>query len=193
MNTSTIDEIKNVCSLTKDQMSFGERVFITNELVKIKCENLLIFGAGHDSIFWSKQSKNTYILEHDKKWLDNISNNCKDVNGLQFFFAEYATFATINECAHAIRCNSSKLDINIHGLEPSKIKWDAIIVDAPTGYRPTNELFRGGSIRLANNLANKGCLLFIHDTDRILEQFACMSFLKRPPVYNIDRLNFYIK
>lgn len=191
MNTLVTDQIKDICSKTKGQMSFDERLFITKEINKIDCKNLLIFGAGFDSMFWSEQSANTYILEHDIKWFEEISNKCVDVDRLRFFHAEYKLFNNINACVSAIDTNSSDLDVIVNGIDLFKINWDAIIVDAPTGYRSENEYYRGGSIRLASQLAKEGCLVFIHDVNRKLEHYACKKYFN-DPTYSVDRLDFYI-
>lgn len=184
--------IRTICNGNITQMSFDERMLICNTLQDIKCNKLLVFGAGNDSGLWAGLSDTTFIVEHDVNWLQRMSAEFKDCDGLSFHKAVYNTFETKARCISAISSNDDKLDIIIDDLNPYEHEWDAIIVDAPTGYREITELYRGGSIRLASILAKSSCHVFVHDVDRVVEQMACDTYFKDNAVSTVDRLNHFI-
>ena len=185
------DAIKSVCSKTPGQMSFQERKFICDTLINDNCTNLLVFGAGHDSELWSHLSTNTHVVEHDSEWLKNIQNEYQHVEGLNFYKAYYNTFNHVLECIECMNNDSDRLNVTIDGLHVESFSWDAVIVDAPTGYRDNNELYRAGSIRLAAKLTTNKCHVFVHDVNRRVESLACGKYFKNKLAYNVDRLNYY--
>ena len=185
------DVIKSVCSKAPGQMSFQERKFICDKLANHNCTNLLVFGAGYDSELWSHLSVNTHVVEHDNGWLKNKQNEYQHVIGLNFYKAHYNTFTHAQECIECMNNNSDRLNVTIDGLEVESLSWDAVIVDAPTGYRDTNELYRAGSIQLAAKLTANKCHVFVHDVNRRVESLACDKYFKNKLAYNIDRLNYY--
>lgn len=186
------DEIKDICDKSVGQMSFDERMLICKTLQNINCGKLLVFGAGNDSGLLGTISRETFIVEHDVDWLQRMSDEFKDCDGLSFHKALYNTFDDMNSCIDAIVSDDDKLNVVIDDLNPHEHEWDAIIVDAPTGYRTTGELYRGGSIRLAAKLSKSNCHVFVHDVDRVVEQKACDIFFAASNVSNVDRLNHYI-
>ena len=187
------DKIRSICDESPGQMSYDERLFIFNTISSTNCKNLLVFGAGNDSELWSMCSKYTLILENDDEWLSNISSKFKNTQGLEFNKVNYNMFRTEQECLDAIKHDSvSKLTVDVCDMFLKK-KWDAIIVDSPTGWRECNEYYRGGSIKLASNLAEDRCHIFIHDCNRRVETAAISKFLLGTNEQTIDRTRYILK
>ena len=185
--------IQEICDLSPGQMSFDEREVIYNTISQSECNNLLVFGAGNDSKLWSMSSDNTMVLENDRVWLDKISVKYKDIAGLKFMEVVYNMFDTEQECLDAIKQNdNTKLKVDVCD-SIFDVKWDAIIVDSPTGYRSRNEYFRAGSIKLASRLASSDCHIFVHDCNRRVELAAVSEFMSGRQHQSVDRLNIYPK
>jgi len=185
--------IQEICDISPNQMSFNEREFIYNTIKQSGSENLLVFGAGNDSKLWGMSSINTVVLENDDIWLNKISTKYKDILELKFMKVSYNMFKSRQECLDAIECDDvSMLKVNVSD-DIFDIKWDAIIVDSPTGYRESNEYYRASSIRLASQLAESGCHIFVHDYDRHIETVAVSKFLDNKQMRMIDRTGYILK
>ena len=189
MMSSINTYIQKICDMSPNQMSFDEREIIYNIISQSECKNLLVFGAGNDSKLWSMSSDNTVVLENDEVWLNKISAKYEDIIGLEFMRVIYRMFDTEQECFNAIKYDDdSMLKVDVCD-SIFNIKWDAIIVDSPTGYRSRDEYYRAGSIKLASQLASSDCHVFIHDCNRRIESAAVSKFMSDRQSQTIDRLN----
>lgn len=192
MNNDTTEQIKQICAESPGQMSYNERTYIYNTLSSIGCNDLLVFGAGNDSKLWSDLSTRTAVLEHDSEWINKISKKFEHVDDLNFYQITYNKFKSQQECVEAIEYDiEHKLKSETTFADLHKVRWNAIIVDGPTGWNMSGDFYRAGSIRLASLLAFEPCHVFVHDVNRHIEKLACDKYFKNHSCYNVDRLNYY--
>ncbi len=126
--------------------------------------NLLVFGAGNDSILWhwANLEGRVTFLEDDPLWLKRIH---EERPGLELCPVTYKT--SVSEWRELID-RPKKLELNI----PADIRetaWDIVLVDGPAGYAP-DKPGRMKSIFEASRLVKPGGSVFIHDSEREVEK-----------------------
>ncbi len=126
--------------------------------------NLLVFGAGNDSLFWREENRNgrTVFLEDEEAWLDRIRKQCP---ALELYRVDYGT--RVSDWRTLID-HPKKLELKL----PAAIRetaWDVVLVDGPAGYAPQKP-GRMKSIFEASRLAKPGGSVFIHDSEREVEK-----------------------
>jgi SAM-dependent methyltransferase len=126
--------------------------------------NLLVFGAGNDSIFWNKANRGgrTVFLEDEEAWFNRIQKKCP---ALEIYRVHYDT--RVDEWQKLIN-HPEKLELKL----PADIRettWDTVLVDGPAGYAP-DKPGRMKSIYEASRLVKPGGSVFVHDSEREAER-----------------------
>lgn len=134
--------------------------------------NLLVFGLGNDSAFWSILNKGgvTIFLEDDHTWFREITKRFKNIKAFPVHYdtqrKDWKTYLN----------DTSLLKMTLPDAV-EKEKWDVILVDAPAGY--TDETpGRMSSIFLSSKLIRHAGDIFVHDCEREVEDAFCNTFLK---------------
>lgn len=165
MHQSSLDTLMS--KVKKGQMDRTEYEYIANLLGG---KNFLVFGTGHDSVFWREVNNfgTTVFLEHDPKW---VLEKSSDV-----FLVKY----TCNIKNHKTLLEEYKNNIytNLELKFPEEVykhNWDVIFVDGPPGNKK-NSIGRMQSIYMANKLANMNTQIFVHDCNRPVEDIYTKEF-----------------
>lgn len=138
---------------------------------KAPCK-LLVFGLGYDSLFWVSLNRGgkTVFLEDQEDWLQKIAGTS---NQIEAFFIHYASRRT--EWKMFLESPAS-LDMPLP--DPvSKERWDVILVDGPAGHKDHTP-GRMKSIYLASQLIKDCGDVFVHDTNREIEDLYCNTFFR---------------
>ena len=95
--------------------------------------NLLIWGLGNDSVFWTKVNRGgtTLFLEDNKIWFQKVNKKRKR---LKAFLVDYNTQRT--QWRELLE-SEDLLVIDLPKLV-KETKWDIVIVDGPAGYSDTD-------------------------------------------------------
>lgn len=145
----------------KGQMERNEYSYIAERLGN---KNFLVFGTGHDTVFWRHVNSGTNLfLEHDKKWIPAGST---DVHLVEYQtqllkYREYLDDYTQLEMA----LPQQVLDTH----------WDVIFVDGPPGNKKRSH-GRMQSIYTAWKLADSNTDIFVHDCNRPVEDIYTKHF-----------------
>jgi len=133
--------------------------------------NFLVFGLGNDSVFWAEANKGgrTVFLEDGKKWVDSIRIKHPF---LETYLVDYGTKLT--DWKYLLE-HPGELNLDLPN-EISGVQWDVILVDGPAGYFKKAP-GRMKSICAASRLIRKGGDVFVHDTEREVENAYCNRFL----------------
>lgn len=139
--------------------------------------SLLVFGCGHDSVFWEKINHlgHTAFLEDDPVWMARTRARLRSA---QVHFVQYATQRRFwrelldDEDRLAMKLPDEVLDRH----------WDVIIVDAPAGFDDTTP-GRMKSIYTASRLARPGTRIFVHDCERAVEDAFTSKYLGRERMF----------
>ncbi|XP_044488904.1 glucuronoxylan 4-O-methyltransferase 1 [Mangifera indica] len=160
--------------------------------------NFLVFGLGHDSLMWSSLNYGgrTIFLEEDEAWIEQIRRRFPM---LESYHATYDS--KVNqannlmevgkgpECTVVSDPKFSMCQLAMKGLpaEVYDIKWDMIMVDAPTGYYEEapgrmTAIYTAGM--MARNKENGETEVFVHDVNRVVEdnfskEFLCEGYMKK--------------
>ncbi|KAF5730861.1 hypothetical protein HS088_TW19G00461 [Tripterygium wilfordii] len=161
--------------------------------------NFLVFGLGHDSLMWSSLNfgGRTIFLEEDESWIEQIK--------LRFPMLEsyHVTYDTkVNqadnlmevgrgpECTSLVDLKYSICQLSLKSLpsEVYEMKWDLIMVDAPTGYHEEapgrmSAIYTAGMIA-RNREEGAETDVFVHDVNREVEdrfsmEFLCEKYMKK--------------
>lgn len=134
---------------------------------------VLIFGVGHDSLFWHRLNRNgrTVFLEDDEGWLRKVTAKVKN---LQAYAVGYDTE---QKDWQRYLGNPALLVMDLP-LPVTERPWDLILVDGPAGWCD-NAPGRMKSIYLAHQLVKPGGDVFVHDCEREVEEAFCERFLGR--------------
>ena len=140
--------------------------------------SLLVFGCGHDSIFWERINADgaTVFLEDDPMWITEASSHLERSD---VYLVEYGTdLAEWQSLLHAPDLLQLDLPAGVAGRH-----FDVIVVDAPAGYPghfdQTGRLAPGRmkSIYTASQLVAPGGFVFVHDCDRQVEHAYATEYL----------------
>jgi len=152
-------------------LSTGQLKIISETIRRRTPCRILIFGLGHDSLFWSSLNRGgvTVFIEDNKDWFEKIT---RISSAMKAFLVHYDTqkkdWKTFLE-------NTSLLNMTLPD-EIEKEKWDVILIDGPSGWKD-HEPGRMKSIFLASRLIRKPGDVFVHDCDREVEDAFCNKFL----------------
>jgi uncharacterized protein (TIGR01627 family) len=133
--------------------------------------NILIFGLGNDSLFWHETNEGgrTVFFEGKKKWFDDIKSKHP------FLEAYKIKYNTKREEWRSIIDKPELLKFDMPP-ELEEISWNLIIVDGPAGYEDGTP-GRMKSIYMASKLIKEGGDIFVHDTQREVEDAYCKRYL----------------
>ncbi|KAJ6805606.1 glucuronoxylan 4-O-methyltransferase 1-like [Iris pallida] len=184
-------------SNTTPQQTLPEISVAARVLARKSPCNLLVFGLGHDSPMWAalNHGGRTVFLEEDAAWIGTVRGRFP---GLEAYHVRYDTKLTDAdglmeagrrpECAAVGDLRLSECRLALRGLPEAfyEAEWDAIMVDAPTGWVPEAP-GRMGAIYTAG-MAARGRRegetdVFVHDVDRVVEdrfsrEFLCEGYMK---------------
>lgn len=184
-------------SNTTPQQTFKE-ISVTARVLERKSPcKFLVFGLGHDSLMWRalNHGGRTVFLEEDKAWIDELTSRFPE---LEAHHVEYDTRVSRADelmregkgeaCRVVEDPGSSNCMLKLKGVgrEVYEEEWDAIMVDAPTGYFEAAP-GRMGAIWTAGMMArNRGegdTDVFVHDVNRPVEdafsrEFLCEGYMK---------------
>jgi len=131
--------------------------------------NVLIFGAGHDTRYWSTLNAGgrTLVIEDDATWADMVRKKMKSGSILMH------TYPTTVE-------DSRKPDLKklADFPEPAGIgdtRWDIILIDGPAGYQP-DKPGRSLPIYWAHKYSDPWTHVFVDDYERPVEREYCDFF-----------------
>ena len=135
--------------------------------------NLLVFGMGNDSVFWSGLNRDgrTVFIEDQPAWFEQIT---RENPSLEAYLVEYGT--KLEEAKRLI----NHPDWLAMELPPAvrNTQWDVILVDGPAGYEDGTP-GRMKSIFEASRLIKKGGSIFVHDQERDVEREYCARYLSQ--------------
>jgi len=131
--------------------------------------NVLIFGAGHDTLYWSALNAGgrTLVIEDDATWADMVRKKLKSGSILMH------TYPTTVE-------GSQEPDLKklADFPEPAGIgdtRWDIILIDGPAGYSPEKP-GRSLPIYWAHKYSDPWTHVFVDDYERPVERQYCDFF-----------------
>lgn len=160
--------IEELVASNPRQMSVREYSEIAEVILKSSSVNLLVFGCGRDSQLWTSLNKGrTVFLEDNLEW---IRKTRSQIPGVEI---HHLTYGTKPSEATMLLKNQDKLKWKLPG-DLESVSWDIVVIDAPIG----NKVGRMKSIWKAAQVAKPGMFVFVHDTDRQIEQTYCDEFLK---------------
>lgn len=153
--------------------------------------NFLVFGLGHDSLMWSalNHGGRTTFLEEDEAWIEQIKQRFPTLESYHVTYDTKVNQAdALMEVGRGMECTAigdpkySICQLALKGLpkEVYEIKWDLIMVDAPTGYHDEapgrmSAIYTAGM--MARNREGGETDVFVHDVNRAVEDKFSMSFL----------------
>ena len=164
--------IKFIRFLSGIQLQEEQLRLICKTLKQKQGANFLVFGVGHDSIFWTLSNPNgrTAFLEDNQLWQSKIKIKYSE---LEVYHVQYDT---IRSQWKELIDDPASLELNI----PTKlrnIQWDVILVDAPAGGELPNVPGRMKSIYMASQLIKPKGHIFVHDCNREVERNYCDKYL----------------
>ncbi|GAV63287.1 Polysacc_synt_4 domain-containing protein [Cephalotus follicularis] len=153
--------------------------------------NFLVFGLGHDSLMWStlNYGGRTIFLEEDQNWIEQIRRQFPMLESYHVAYDSKVNQADNlmyvgqgPECTAVGDPQYSMCQLALKGLpsEVYDIKWDLIMVDAPTGYYEEapgrmTAIYTAGM--MARNQEDGETDVFVHDVNRVVEDKFSMTFL----------------
>ncbi|KAM7482073.1 hypothetical protein LguiB_006656 [Lonicera macranthoides] len=169
-----------------------KEISVTSKILEKKSPcNFLVFGLGHDSLMWStlNYGGRTIFLEEDKSWIEQIKHRFPTLESYHAVYDSKVNQANdLMEVGKGPECIAigdirySMCQLALKGLPSDiyEIKWDLIMVDAPTGYFEEapgrmNAIYSAGM--LARNRAEGETHVFVHDVNRVVEDKFSMAFL----------------
>lgn len=141
--------------------------------------NILVWGVGHDSVFWQSSTKGRVVfLEDHPKWHKQIQDKYPQ---LEIYKVTYNT--SMEHRKKHLKDSFRSLSIYDQLHESIKLQyWDVIIVDAPCGYSYTCP-GRFSSIVTSKQLDSS--YVFIDDVHRPVEDMM-MRRIFGPPIKIYD-------
>jgi hypothetical protein len=139
---------------------------------------LLVFGCGHDSVFWEAVNGGgtTVFLEDDPAWADQVRPS------LQRSTIHLVEYGTVLDDWPTLLHQPDRLGLDLPD-EVTATPWDVILVDAPPGY-PEHVRYTGReapgrmkSIYTASRLVAPGGVVFVHDAERQIERIYADHYL----------------
>ncbi|GMH22839.1 hypothetical protein Nepgr_024682 [Nepenthes gracilis] len=177
-----------------------KEISVTAEVLQKKSPcNFLVFGLGHDSLMWSSLNYGgrTVFLEEDKAWIEQIRRRFPMLESHHVIYDTKVNQASIlmeegrgPECTEVGDVRHSMCHLALKSLSPEvyQIRWDLIMVDAPTGYYEEapgrmTAIYTAGMV--ARNREGGGETdVFVHDVNREVEDkfsraFLCEHYMKK--------------
>ncbi|KAI5661675.1 hypothetical protein M9H77_20998 [Catharanthus roseus] len=177
-----------------------KEISVTSKILEKKSPcNFLVFGLGHDSLMWNSLNYGgrTIFLEEDESWIEQIKTRFPMLESYHVTYDTKVNQANnLMEVGKGTECTSildprySMCQLALKGLpnEVYEIKWDLIMVDAPTGYYEDapgrmSAIYTAGM--MARNKEEGGeTHVFVHDVNREVEDkfsraFLCDGYLKK--------------
>lgn len=174
-NTTSTKLIEEFGMPTHRSFTVTQRKLIADTITSYEHCKLLVIGTGLDSGLWMEINKKgeTYFLEYDQFWI----NLCKDLfRGIQIIEVAYDTILTEWESLLKLPDYSNRIP-RAHPFHLVPFSCDVLILDGPESHQgmpscipPTGRM---QAFFLAHTLfsnAQQPLHLFIHDTDREVEQ-----------------------
>ncbi|KAA8545446.1 hypothetical protein F0562_020230 [Nyssa sinensis] len=176
-----------------------KEISVTSKVLEKKSPcNFLVFGLGHDSLMWTtlNYGGRTVFLEEDEAWIEQIRRQFPMLESYHVTYDSKVNQANdLMEVGKGPECTAigdtrySMCQLALKGLpsEVYEIKWDVIMVDAPTGYfdeapgRMT-AIYTAGM--MARNREDGETDVFVHDVNRMVEDkfskaFLCDGYMKK--------------
>ncbi len=150
-----------------------EEIFEIATRVRAQPGDLLVFGAGNDSLFWHQinQGHVTAFLESDEYWMKQIR---RQSSLLQLHRVKYTSRLSEIRRPETEGCNPPSLDLPECILSR---EWSSIIVDAPQGWGDGPGRIQ--SIYEASRLLASNGRIFVHDCDREGERYLVGVYLRK--------------
>nr|GEV10760.1 glucuronoxylan 4-O-methyltransferase 3-like [Tanacetum cinerariifolium] len=186
-----------VTSNITPQQTYKEISVSLRVLTKKSPCNFLVFGLGYDSPMWAtlNQGGRTVFLEEDKSWIKQIQGKFPNLESYHVVYDSKVKLASDlmeigkrDECKLVENPRVSGCELALKGNLPDEIyeiEWDAIMVDAPTGYHDEapgrmKAIYTAGL--MARNRAEGETDVFVHDVDRVVEdkfsnEFLCEGYM----------------
>lgn len=180
------------------QQTFKEISVTARALDKKSPCNFLIFGLGHDSLMWHSLNYGgrTIFLEEDEAWIEQIKRRFPMLESYHVTYDSKVNQANdLMEEGKGPECTAisdpkysmCQLALKSMPSEVYEIKWDLIMVDAPTGYHEEapgrmTAIYTAGM--MARNREDGETDVFVHDVNRIVEdkyskEFLCEGYMKK--------------
>ena len=143
------------------------------ENIKIqKTAKMLVFGLGYDSNLWYYgNNKNTYFVENNEKYIE-LNKDIPETNIIKY------DYKNIN-VKNSLLLNDK--DINNY-LLPQKLldllPFDIILIDGPEGYMSSKPGRLLPCFWSYKYLSKKDTLIYIDDSNRILESYCINKYFK---------------
>ena len=158
---------------------------------RVPC-NLLVFGAGQDSVGWNSLNEGgkTIFIEDQDKWIQHVESLCGSGKVIKVNYPSSSVRWRFNLIDVKEGNVSSDLTLDLPPWLRST-PWDCIIVDGPMG-----EIYGGPgrqcSLIEASRLASKNCVLCVHDANRNLERLFCRQLFDCDRLFfDVERLRIY--
>ncbi|PON52059.1 IRX15/IRX15L/IGXM [Parasponia andersonii] len=160
--------------------------------------NFLVFGLGHDSLMWSalNHGGRTVFLEEDEAWIEQIRRRFPMLESYHVTYDSKVNEAdNLMDVGNGPECTAigdpkiSMCQLALKGLPGLvyEVKWDLIMVDAPTGYYEEapgrmTAIYTAGM--MARNREEGETDVFVHDVNRLVEDkfskaFLCEGYMKK--------------
>lgn len=139
--------------------------------------SLLVFGCGHDSVFWEKVNRrgHTVFLEDDPVWAERARARLRRAH------VHVVRYGTQRRSWRELLGDENRLSMELPGDVLAR-HWDVILVDAPAGFDDTTP-GRMKSIYAASRLAGPGTRVFVHDCERPVENAFTSKYLGRERMF----------
>ncbi|KAL2511815.1 Glucuronoxylan 4-O-methyltransferase 1 [Abeliophyllum distichum] len=176
-----------------------KEISVTSRVLEKKSPcNFLIFGLGHDSLMWHSLNYGgrTIFLEEDEAWIEQIKRRFPMLESYHVTYDSKVNQANdlieVGKGPECIAISDPKYSMCQLALKslPSQvyeIKWDLIMVDAPTGYHEEapgrmTAIYTAGM--MARNREDGETDVFVHDVNRVVEdkyskEFLCEGYMKK--------------
>ncbi|XWS55339.1 hypothetical protein CRYUN_Cryun10bG0166400 [Craigia yunnanensis] len=169
-----------------------KEISVTAKILEKKSPcNFLVFGLGHDSLMWSSLNYGgrTVFLEEDEAWIEQIRRRFPMLESYHVTYDSKVNQAeNLMDVGRGPECTAvgdpkySMCQLALKGLpnEIYEMKWDLIMVDAPTGYYEEapgrmTAIYTAGM--MARNREEGETDVFVHDVNRVIEDKFSMAFL----------------
>ncbi|XP_057969816.1 glucuronoxylan 4-O-methyltransferase 1 [Malania oleifera] len=169
-----------------------KEISVTSKILQKRSPcNFLVFGLGHDSLMWSilNYGGRTIFVEEDGAWIEQIKRRFPTLESYHVKYDSKVNQAEdLMEAGKGPECTAvgdprySMCQLALKGLpsEVYDIKWDLIMVDAPTGYYEEapgrmTAIYTAGM--MARNREDGETDVFVHDVNRIVEDKFSKAFL----------------
>ncbi|KAI5356386.1 hypothetical protein L3X38_009281 [Prunus dulcis] len=176
-----------------------KEISVTSKVLDKKSPcNFLVFGLGHDSLMWSSLNHGgrTIFVEEDESWIEQIQRRFPMLESYHVTYDSKVNQAdNLMDVGKGPECTAvgdprySMCQLALKGLpsEVYDIKWDLIMVDAPTGYHDEapgrmSAIYTAGM--MARNKEEGETDVFVHDVNRVVEDnfskaFLCEGYMKK--------------